>query len=95
MSCTSRTWLLVYLDPGIDTCSGFALLAVCNRLTRPGSLAGYSHGNLLCFYFCTVPAVLGNGQIFVLYRQKWQCNVKNKPYGAMIYQMAIPAVWRF
>ena len=50
--------MLIYLDPGIDTCSGFTLLVVCNRLTRPGR-AG--HGNLLCFYFCTVPAVLGNG----------------------------------
>ena len=29
-------YILVYLDPGIDTCSGFTLLVVCNRLTRPG-----------------------------------------------------------
>ena len=73
--------MLVYVDPGIDTCSGFALLVVCNWLTRPGSLAGYSHGNLLCFYFCIVPAVLGNGQTFVLYMHKWQSNVKNKLMG--------------
>ena len=63
-----------------------------------GGGGGDSYANVLCFYFSTVPAVRGGGgcQEFVLYRQKWQRNVKHNCGGkrAMVLSTG-PQCWAF
>ena len=62
--------MLVYIDPGLDTCSGFTLLVVCDRLLHDQGGQGKAMEIYCGFTFALSPQCWEMALAFVLYMQK-------------------------